>query len=328
MLTGSILRLFFLIGLISCVILPVPALAMDNPITYSIVHLSDTQNLATYYPDTYNLTFSGLESRRVQDNISAVIITGDLVNVWNKKNEWNAYLRARNQTSIPVFAIAGNHDTDSGKNYQYYTLYTGEPKNSYVTSVGDCDLVGINYEKKTLPASEFSRIRSILANSTRSCAIIATHWYMNKDKTLSPLGKDIDKDLIVKPTVILMGHIHTDFVQQRNISGFPVVEDMTNYQNGIPGGNRDKNYSAGTIYTVTSASGQVTKITARVIHIFPSLSFDPEKIVFERDLPVPVSNSTFSVLPIQEECSALDLSCGLQALAEQNWSFISSLIPG
>ena len=58
-----ILRILLLIAIIS--LLP-SALVADqkdtanqaqNTSTYSLVHLSDTQNLATHYPDTYDLTF-------------------------------------------------------------------------------------------------------------------------------------------------------------------------------------------------------------------------------------------------------------------------------
>jgi predicted MPP superfamily phosphohydrolase len=311
--TGPVSRLVFLAVLLSCIVLPASAQGAGN-VTYSIVHLSDTQNLATYFPDTYNLTFSYLESRKALYNISAIIITGDLVNTWDKKKEWDVYSRARNQTTIPVYVIAGNHDADSGKNYRYYTLYTGEPKGSYVTTVGDFDLVGIDYADKTVSPGEFSRIRAILANSSRSNAIIATHWYMNKDSTRSPLGNDIDKSLIVKPSLVLTGHLHADFVKQRNVSGFPVVEDMTNYQNGLPGGNGDKNYSAGMLYTVTSVNGQVEKIMAQVMHIYPESSMKNATTVFERGMPVPETPSPVSA---SAECSTGDLYCWMQALIEQ-----------
>jgi len=333
MVTGPVSRLLLPAMIMCCICIPASVLAEGNTVTYSIVHLSDTQNLATYYPDTYNLTFSYLESQKSRYNISALIITGDLVNTWDKKKEWDTYLRARNLTTIPVYVIAGNHDTDYGKNYQYYTRYTGEPENGYVTSVGDFDLVGIDYTDKTLSREELSRIRATLANSSRSNAIIATHWYMNKDRTLSSLGKDIGKNLIVKPSLVLMGHKHEDFVQQKNISGFPVVEDMTNYQNGVPGGSGDKNYSAGTLYTVTSAGGRVEKITSRVIHIYPQQSVEKEKTVFE--LPPTGMNQVIpafsgpeipSPLPEPAECNTADVFCRLHNLVEQGLNVFGSIL--
>ena len=92
---------------------PVSAAYTGNTTTYSIVHLSDTQNLATYYPTTYDYTFSYLESKRTQYNISTIIITGDLVNKWNKKAEWLAYAHAVNQTSIPLYVICLLYTSDA-----------------------------------------------------------------------------------------------------------------------------------------------------------------------------------------------------------------------
>lgn len=79
---------FFKILLTGLLLLTIPLASAlpSGTSTYSIVHLSDPQNLATYYPGTYNLTFSYLESIKSQYNISAIIITGDLVNTWDKKS--------------------------------------------------------------------------------------------------------------------------------------------------------------------------------------------------------------------------------------------------
>jgi predicted MPP superfamily phosphohydrolase len=280
MYSGFGLRLILLAFLL-CISFPYAASLPDgNTVTYAFVHISDTQNLATAYPETYDLTFSSIESLKESRNISAVIITGDVVNTWDDTREWDAYRHARNLTTIPVYGIAGNHDTGNGNHYQYYTAYTGMPGENYVTTVGDFDLVGINYAGTTYPATEFFRLRGLLAAGSRPNAIVATHYYMDGAGALSPLGKDIDRYLIVRPTLILMGHMHADFIRQRTVDGFPTVADMTNYQDGVPGGRTGRNVSAGTLYTITSVSGRVETIRARVIYIYPVLSFGEEMTVF------------------------------------------------
>lgn len=251
-----------------------------NTTTYSIVHLSDTQNLASFYPDTYDYTFSYLDSIKGRYNISAIIITGDLVNSWKKTREWKAYTHAISETSIPVYVIAGNHDTKSGANYTYYTAYTGNVKKSYVRTLDDFNLVGINYVSKSLSSDEFARIRQILTNSSRKFTIIATHYYMDPDGTLSRLGTDIDKQLIIDPTIVMTGHMFTSVIMEKNISEYPVIEDLTNYQNGATGAKSRDNYSAGTIYTVTATGGIVEKITARTLNIYPYQSFGIEKVLY------------------------------------------------
>jgi predicted MPP superfamily phosphohydrolase len=311
-----------LICLLCAIIIPVSSLPVGDTITYSFVHLSDTQSLDTYFQDTYNLTFTYLDSIKEPYNITAIILTGDLVNTWNSQKEWDTYSRARNHTTIPVYTIAGNHDAAS-ENYELYTLHTGEPEVNYVSSVGDFDLVGINYVDRTLPAGEFSRLRAALSNSSRSNAIIATHYYMDKYGTLSRLGEDIDRYLIVKPSLVLTGHMHADFIRQRSVAGFPTVADMTNYQDGIPGGTTGRDYSAGTMYTVTSVDGRVETITARVVHIYPGPSFEEEMTVFTQnaDAPSPADRALVTGTPSSAHpvflCSVGAPLCDLNAFFQK-----------
>ena len=292
--TGFFLKII-LTGLI-LLLIPLASALPSGTTTYSFVHISDTQNLATHYPDTYDLTFSYLESIKTQYKISAIIITGDLVNTWDKKSEWNAYSHARNMTNIPLYVTAGNHDTNRGKNYQYYFQYTGEPKGNYVTAINDFDFVGINYVDTSLSPQEFIALRQAIVNGSYNFTIIATHYYMGNDGTLSTLGKDIDRQLIVQPTIILAGHVHGDLIRVKNISGYPVIEDLTDYQNGEPGELKNQNYSAGTFYTVTTEDGRVVKIISETIHIFPEQSFDKRRVLY--DITGQFSGSVSASVPL------------------------------
>ena len=276
-------RYLLTIAVLGLILLAIPVVSAlpSGTSTYSVVHLSDTQNLATYYPGTYDFTFSYLESLKTHLNISAIIITGDLVNTWNKKTEWDAYSHARNQTTIPIFVTAGNHDTNRGKNYQYYSQVTGGDAGNYITSLNDFNFVGINYVDKTLAPGEFTVLRQAIVNSPQNFTIIATHYYMDRNGKFSILGKDIDRELIGKPTLILAGHVHVDFVRVKTIGGYPVIEDLTNYQDGDPDRPAEKNYSAGTLYTVTAADGRVVKLTSNIIRIFPKQSIDTEKVLYD-----------------------------------------------
>ena len=335
--TGFFLKIIFT-GLILLQV-PFASALSSGTTTYSFVHISDTQNLATYYPDTYNLTFSYLESIKTQYNISAIIITGDLVNTCDKKSEWDAYSHARNMTNIPLYVTAGNHDTNWGKNYKYYSQYTGEQKGNYVTALNDFDFLGINYVDTSLSPQEFIALRQAIFNRSHNFTIVATHYYMGKSGTLSTLGKDIDRQLIVQPTLILAGHIHGDLIRVKNISGFPVIEDLTDYQNGEPGGIKNQNYSAGTFYTVTVVDGQVAKIISETIHIFPEQSFEKKKVLydvtgqFSGSVPAPLSQVNLS--PVLTACV---MSCDLGEPADQGFqlpdaselltSFKCVIIPG
>lgn len=278
--------LSLLTGGIAAVQTPVDQIQIDNQLgnttTYSLVHLSDTQNLATHYPDTYDLTFSYLESIREKYNISAIILTGDLVNSWKKKPEWSAYFSASHKTSIPLYTIAGNHDTSSGTHPENYRAFTGNMLNTYITPLNDFTLVGINYVKSSLSKKELINIRETLRNASHPFTIIATHNYMYRNGSPSLLGTDINRELIIHPTLILTGHWFANFINVTTIESHPVILDMTNYQNGVKGGSTKANYSAGILYTITARDGLVEKITAQSMGIYPEKFFRDEKTVYER----------------------------------------------
>ncbi len=311
--------------LLLLVITPATALASSN---YSIVHISDTQNLATSYPETYDYTFSYLDSIKERYNISAIIITGDLVNTWNSKKEWDAYSHAIHETSIPVYVIAGNHDANEGQNYQYYTQYTGNTKNSYVTSFENFDFVGINYMARSLKPQEFAVLRTTLLNSPENFTIIATHYYMDKVGTLSPLGTDIDQQLIVKPTLVLSGHIHAEFLRDRLIGEYPVIEDLTNYQDGIPGGSSSENISAGMFYTISTRDGQVEKISSKTIWISPQQSFGSELVLYDISVPEPTPKPALS--EVASNCNNTSGICEVSNITRPNgyWNSFVEFLKG
>ena len=294
--------------LVLLIMTPASARISGTSTSYSLVHLSDTQGLAEHYPETYDYTFSYLQSIREHYNISAIIITGDLVNSWNSKKEWAAYSHAIHTTSIPLYVIAGNHDTNSGKNYQFFTQNTGTTNKSYVTRLENFDLVGINYGEGSLKPQEFASIRTTLVSAPENFTIIATHYYMDGDGTLSPLGTDIARQLIVKPTLVLSGHIHADFVRDRVIGQYPVIEDLTNYQDGIPNGSSSANVSAGTFYTVTTRNGQVEKISSKIIWISPRQYFGDEHVLY--DISVPEPDPEPAVAEVTPDCSSIPGICG------------------
>jgi DNA repair exonuclease SbcCD nuclease subunit len=301
---------------------PVSAQTEGDAITYSLVHLSDTQNLVSY-PATYNYTFSYLESIKARYNISAIIITGDLVNHWNNEKEWETYSHAVEKTSIPIYTVAGNHDTNNGQNYHYYSQYTGNAVNSSVTTLNNFDLVEINSVFTSLKSQEYTTLRKTLLNSPNNFTIVATHYYMDENGTLSHLGKDIDHQLIIKPTIVLAGHVHADFVRVKMIGLYPVIGDLTNYQEGIPGGPSSGNISAGRIYFVTINNGQVEKISSETIWISPRHSFDDDQVLYD----ISVNEQAAEVTPVEEilPCNN-NLGLHLATLSDQYAGFWSSLI--
>lgn len=251
--------------------------------TYSIVHLSDTQNLATKYPGTYNYTFQYLQSNKEKYNISAIIITGDLVNTYDSKKEWEAYANAINKTSIPIYVTAGNHDTNYGKDDRYYSTYTGNTDRYSITSINDFNLVTIPYVKKSIPSNDFMNIKNALNKSPHLMTIIATHYYMDKDGILSQLGKDIGEKIVQGPTIIMAGHKSVHFIKNNTNDSFPVIQEITDFQNGV-NGPTGKDYSAGTLYTIQSRNGTISHVSARTITIYPEQNLGPDQIIYSSDM--------------------------------------------
>jgi predicted MPP superfamily phosphohydrolase len=297
-------------------IMSASAQTSGNSTTYSVVHISDNQYLASHYPETYDYTFSYLDSIKQRYNISAIIITGDLVDTWDDKKEWDVYSHAVHETSIPVYVIAGNHDISDKYDYQYYTQYTGNTKNTYVTSFENFDLVGINSVYESFKPQEIASLRKTLINSPKNMTIIATHYYMDENGTLSSLGTDISQQLIVKPTIILAGHVKGAFVRDRMIGQNMVIEDLTNYQGGIPGGSGSRNISAGTFYTITTRDGLVEKISSKIIWISPRQYFDNDHVLYDISVPEPdVEPSKPEVTP---DCDSIPGVCGSPSIFNLN----------
>ena len=273
--------IFFLLLLAHPTISDVSKEGNNSLSVYSLVHLSDTQNLASFHPEVYNHTFSYLESIKDVQNISAIIITGDLVNTYDNETEWNAYRNAINKTSIPVYATAGNHDTAYGLVYSFFSQYTGNTKPYSVTSLNDFNLVSIDYSIVSLASHEFQSLREKMDQYPHSFTLIATHHYMEPDGSLSLVGEDIDKELIRYPTLVMAGHRHVQSISTHIVDQYPVIVDIANYQDGDSQGKNRTDHSAGTLFTVTSRNGVVEKISSRVIRIFPDPVIGQEHVVYE-----------------------------------------------
>ncbi|WP_409340182.1 metallophosphoesterase family protein [Methanospirillum stamsii] len=250
------------------------------------MHISDLQNLASRYPDTYEYTFSYLDSIRDEYNISAIIFTGDLVNNYNDKKQWDVYARSIEKTDIPVYVIAGNHDTNWGTSYSNFFRYTGNDDDFYVTSINDFNLIGIDYAEKTRSEDTFNKIRDEITKSSLKFNIIATHYYMESDTDRSKLGEDIFDKLIDRPTIIMAGHVHSQIFRVIDKDGkYPVIEDIANYQDGYDDDDDDsgRNVSAGVLYTVTTDNGMVDEIVAQEIRIIPAQEFGEIQRIYKNE---------------------------------------------
>jgi predicted MPP superfamily phosphohydrolase len=262
---------FIVIGLL--VVFGGPVSAADS-YTYSIMHISDTQVLSSRYPDTLNYTFTSLESMKDEYNISAIVITGDLVDNGSNISQWTNYTNARSLTTVPVYEIPGNHDLNGQADNPLFDAFVGD-KYDWNALINDFIFLGIGYSKDPLSDSEIVAGRSFIEENSQKFTLIAAHNFYNEDFSESLLGESIEKNLVLKPTFVLSGHAHATTLDTELINNTLCVEDLTNYQvNG--------DISAGRLYTVYHDKGEVSKITIRDVYFFPRQYLDPEKTVYDR----------------------------------------------
>ena len=213
---------------------------------YSFVHLTDTQTLSERFPKTLNSTFLYLEQVKSEYNIRRIIVTGDLVQHWNRVTEWHNFVSATTLTSIETDCLAGNHDNASGRNFTYYNHYIGADRQFYFKVFDDFLFLYASWpnQANTLNQTILAYFNSILDSYPSKIPIFATHYYSDGHSTghhhhhhhhhhyhhLSALGQQL-LSLTRTPALVLMGHVLGAWIYIRNVRDKPVYEFNTNYQN-------------------------------------------------------------------------------------------------
>lgn len=85
-------------------------------------------------------------------------------------------------------------------------------------------------------------------------------------------------------TIIMTSHIHTSVIRKKIFGQFPVIEDLTDYQDGTTGNQYKENYSVGTLYMVTVCNGVIEKISLSTIRIYPYQSLSREQTLHDASL--------------------------------------------
>ena len=98
----------------------------------------------------------------------------------------------------------------------------------------------------------------------------------------------------------MAGYMHGHFVRNRFVGEYPVIEDLTNYQDGIPSGASSKNVSAGTFYTVSTRDGIVEKISSRNLWISPRQYFDREHVLYDKSMPESATGSSLDEITMND----------------------------
>ena len=225
---------------------------------FAFLWMTDTQYYSESFPNIYDQMTHWTVDHWKERKFQYAIHTGDIVNNWNSKPEWENASRSMkilDDARIPYGVAAGNHDVayDAG-NYDEFWKYFG--KERFVgqpTFGGDLnnnrdhyDLVSaqgndfvIVYLGWLIDQKSFDWANSILQKYADRNAIIATHEYLKPNKAYFGQGKEIwDKLVVPNPNVfmVLGGHNPGVANNLRKIGDRTVVEMLSDYQNGPEGG--------------------------------------------------------------------------------------------
>jgi hypothetical protein len=237
-LKGVIVFVILVTSFVACVVV------VSNPrngvLLYSWVHITDTQTLSALYPATLNATFVYVESLKENYNIQRIVVTGDLVNTWDKLEQWRNYVKAESLTSIEIDNVAGNHDW-SGKecNLTYYYQYTKQHELYYSKVSGDFLFIFVNY--RSFNSTGEIWLRNLLSANPTKIPVFCLHVFYNGyyaiNKTQSPAARSIVNVTDAGINIVLQGHFvgpisnnTGDWAIHMNESGKNFYEFNTDWQ--------------------------------------------------------------------------------------------------
>jgi hypothetical protein len=217
-------KALILAALILCAGFCLPALAEDE--SYTFIWMSDTQ---FYTQSSPAILFSMTEwcaRQREALNIRYVIHTGDIINLFSDESQWaNADAAFAQLNGIPLFAAAGNHDIDSGRNEIPFLHRFGQERLAFLPTyggafkngIGRYDLLDMPNEKWLLLTMAFSISKEelawmddVLKAYPTYTAILCVHSYMDPEGKLTEDGKKLyEKVVVPNPNVrlVLCGHM-------------------------------------------------------------------------------------------------------------------------
>ena len=233
----------------------------QQPLSFTLIALPDTQNYAQYYPTIYTQQTQWIVAQKNALNIVFVGHEGDIVNNAGSTTEYDnadtsmSYLEDPVTTGlpdgIPYSMVPGNHDQPttnyniyfgvsrfSGRGY-YGGHYSTTNNNNYIlfSAAGmDFIVVSLDYDPDT---SELAWADSILQTYSSRRAILISHSILNTDASWTGPGLNIYNALSDNPNLFLMlcGHMHGEARRTDTDSGHTIYSLLADYQDYPNGGN-------------------------------------------------------------------------------------------
>jgi hypothetical protein len=225
---------------------------------FAFLWMSDTQYYSESFPKIYDLMTKWTVDNWKEKKFNYMIHTGDIVNNWNSKTEWenaSRSMKTLDDANIPYGIVAGNHDVayDAG-NYEEYWKYFGRDRFVLQPTFGGdlnnnrdhYDLVSfkgndfvIVYLGWVIDQKTFDWADGILKKYADRNAIIATHEYLKPSHAYYGQGRWVYERLVEpNPNVfmVLGGHNPGVAYNIKKTGDRTVLELLSDYQNGPEGG--------------------------------------------------------------------------------------------
>ncbi|EMS69818.1 S-layer homology domain-containing protein [Ruminiclostridium cellobioparum] len=232
---------------------------------FSFAWISDPQYYVESWPHHYPEMNQWILDNRDNYNIKYTINTGDLIDEWDREEQWKIADQAQklfDDAGMPNGVLAGNHDVASGnEEFDSYWKYFGEDRynkniyygGSYRNNLGHYDLISaggqdfiILYMSWDCYKPEVDWMNEVLAKYPERKAIIAIHRYLKQGGTLDYTGLLVQEQVVAKnPNVfaVINGHY---FGAAIKVDGFDdngdgikerkVYQICTDYQGAAEGG--------------------------------------------------------------------------------------------
>ncbi len=232
---------------------------------FSFAWITDPQYYTESWPDHYMNQNQWILDNRDKYNIKYTINTGDLIDEWDRDEQWKIADEAQrllDDGGMPNGVLAGNHDVASGnEEYDSYWKYFGEQRykdnsyygGSYRNNLGHYDLISaggqdfiILYMSWDVYQPEVDWMNEVLSKYPDRKAIIAMHRYLKQGGTLDYAGELVQKEVVAKNKnvfAVINGHY---FGAAIKVDGFDdngdgikerkVYQICTDYQGAVQGG--------------------------------------------------------------------------------------------
>jgi hypothetical protein len=225
---------------------------------FTFAWMSDTQFYSQDYPKIYDSINQWIVDNQKEKKITYVLHTGDIVNTWNDKKQWeraSASMKILDQANVPYGVVSGNHDVASeSSDYSEYWKYFGKERFANKPYYGgELDNNRDHYDLISAKGNDFIILylgwsidqqtidwaNQVLKKYADRNAIIATHEYLTPNATYGGQGKEVF-DKIVTPNknafMVVSGHYHGVAYRVQHIGDRAVIEMLHDYQAGPEGG--------------------------------------------------------------------------------------------